>query len=292
MFEYSFYCMYCKEYHINGKLYWEVYEMRDLTKAIQKIVDQTDGTWSIVLEDMDSNDKWGWNVDDLFYAASVIKVPIMVAVFLAAQEERLNLRDVVVLKKEDFVGGSGVLQHLTPGTSLTIYDIMTLMIIQSDNTATNILIDLVGSEMIQRVMKEVGMEKSTFFNKLMSDAPKPDGINQISALDIANLLKSMVTGQVVSASASEEMLEIMKKQQVRDCLPERLPSPYSNFNNGMTAWELANKTGWVPGIRHDVGVFYVGERKMIVVVLSKDADDLLSKQILSGIGEEIYNYLS
>ena len=59
----------------------------------------------------------------------------------------------------------------------------------------------------------------------------------------------------------------------------------------MTPWELANKTGWIPGTRHDIGIFYVGNRKFIVTVLSKDEDDLLSKRILSQIGNEIYKHL-
>ncbi len=257
--------------------------MRELATTIQGLIEEAEGTWGIVLEDLDSLDKWVWNGDELFYAASVIKVPIMAAVFSSVQEGQLNLSDPIVLKKEDFVGGSGVLQHLTPGTSLTLYDIITLMIIQSDNTATNMLIDLVGVEKIQRMMREAGMEKSTFYNKLMTDFAKRKGYNQVTATDMAKLLKEII--------ASEQMIDILKKQQVRDCLPGKLPSPYADLADGEVRWELANKTGWIPGTRHDVGIFYVGQRKMIASVLSKDVDDLLSKQLLADIGEEIYNYL-
>lgn len=265
--------------------------MITLVSKIQELIGQSEGTWGIVLEDLDVDEKWELNGDELFYAASVIKVPIMAAVFSAAESGELALTDQIILKKDDIVGGSGVLQHLTPGTSLSILDIMMLMIIQSDNTATNILIDKVGVEHIVQTMKKVGMEKSTFYNKLMMNNPNPKGFNQITSSDIAKLLKLMATGELVSAGASEQMITIMKKQQIKDCLPEKLPSPYSNFNNGMTAWELAHKTGWIPGTRHDIGVFYVGERKLIATVLSKEEDDLVSKRMLAEIGEEIYNYL-
>lgn len=265
--------------------------MKLLVNNIQDLVEESEGTWGIVLEDLDLREKWEMNGDELFYAASVIKVPIMASIFSAVEREELALTDQIILKKEDFVGGSGVLQHLTPETSLSIQDIIMLMIIQSDNTATNILIDLVGVEKIVQGMKEVGMEKSTFFNKLMMNNPSPKGFNKITATDIAKLLKQMATGELVSTDASAEMIAIMKKQQVRDCLPEKLPSPYSEFNNGMTAWQLAHKTGWIPGTRHDAGIFFVGQRKLIATVLSKDVDDLLSKRILSEIGAEIYNYL-
>lgn len=265
--------------------------MKTLVNKIRNLTEQSKGTWGIVLEDLHAGEKWELNEDELFYAASVIKVPIMTAVFSAAERAELALTDQIILKEEDFVGGSGVLQHLTPGTSFSIYDIVMLMIIQSDNTATNILIDQVGVEYIVQTMKEVGMEKSTFYNKLMMNNPNPEGFNQITANDIGKLLKLMATYELVSEEASKQMIAMMKKQQIKDCLPEKLPSPYSNFNNGMTPWELAHKTGWIPGTRHDVGIFNVGERKLIATVLSKKEDDLVSKRILAEIGEEIYNYL-
>lgn len=265
--------------------------MKTLVNKIRSLTEQSSGTWGIVLEDLDTGEKWVSNGDELFYAASVIKVPIMAAVFSAVERAELTLTDPIILKEEDFVGGSGVLQHLTPGTSLSIKDVVMLMIIQSDNTATNILIDQVGREHIVQTMEEAGMEKSTFYNKLMMNNPNPKGFNQITANDIGKLLTLMATVELVSEKASKQMIAMMKKQQIKDCLPEKLPSPYSNFNNGMTPWELAHKTGWIPGTRHDVGIFYVGERKLIATVLSKEEDDLVSKQILAEIGEAIYNYL-
>ncbi|MFJ5772006.1 serine hydrolase [Psychrobacillus sp. NPDC093180] len=262
-----------------------------LIDKINQLIEQSKGIWGIVIEDLDGGERWKLNGDELFYAASVIKVPIMVAVFSAVERGEISLTDEIILKEDDFVGGSGVIQHLTPGTALSICDIVMLMIIQSDNTATNILIDLVGVEPIVQTMKEAGMEKSTFYNKLMMNNPRPKGYNQITANDIGKLLKLMSTGKLVSEEASKQMIAIMKKQQIKDCLPEKLPSPYSNFNNGMTPWELAHKTGWIPGTRHDVGIFYIGQRKLIATVLSKEEDDLVSKQVLAQIGEEIYTYL-
>ncbi|MEK3979540.1 serine hydrolase [Psychrobacillus sp. FSL K6-2836] len=265
--------------------------MDGLVSKIQKLIAPSKGTWGIVLEDLNSGEKWEHNEQELFYAASVIKVPIMASIYSAVERGDLALSDLIILDEKDYVGGSGVLQHFTSGSSLPLRDIIMLMIIQSDNTATNLLIDLVGVENIQNTMKEAGMIYSTFFNKLMLSKPSPKGVNRIAASDIAILLHRMATGELVSSSASDQMIEVMKKQQVRDCLPEKLPSPYSDFDHGMTAWEFANKTGWIPGTRHDVGIFYVGDRKFIATVLSKDEDDILSKRILSQIGEEIYKYL-
>ncbi|WP_277584011.1 serine hydrolase [Psychrobacillus antarcticus] len=265
--------------------------MKELVNKVQQLIAPSKGIWGIVLEDLDSGDKWEHNEQELFYAASVIKVPIMASVYSAVERGDLTLTDLIILDEKDYVGGSGVLQHFTPGSSLPLQDIIMLMIIQSDNTATNLLIDLVGVENIRTTMNEAGMVYSTFYNKLMLSTPNPKGANRIAAGDIAILLHKMATGDLVNGTASVQMVDVMKKQQVRDCLPEKLPSPYSDFDHGMTPWELANKTGWIPGTRHDIGIFYVGNRKFIATVLSKDEDDLLSKRILSQIGNEIYKYL-
>lgn len=265
--------------------------MEKLVSRIEKLIVPSKGTWGIVLEDLNSGEKWEHNEQELFYAASVIKLPIMASVYSAVERGDLALTDLIILDEQDYVGGSGVIQHFTPGSSLPLKDIIMLMIIQSDNTATNLLIDLVGVESIQNTMKEVGMVSSTFLNKLMLSKPNPKGANCIAAVDISVLLHGMAIGRLVSNKASDQMVDVMKKQQVRDCLPEKLPSPYSDFDHGKVPWELANKTGWIPGTRHDVGIFYVGDREFVATVLSKDEDDLISKRILSQIGEEIYNYL-
>lgn len=263
-----------------------------LVTRINEMMKPSKGTWAIVLEDLMTGEKWELNKEELFYAASVIKVPIMAAVFAAEERGQLSLDDPFVLRKEDLVGGSGVLQHLTQGITLPVRDLVMLMIIQSDNSATNMLIDLVGKEAIVTFMKEAGMEYSTFYNKLMMNNPSPKGYNMIAAADIAILLKKIALQELVSERASKEMLDIMKKQQIQDCLPQRFPSPYSNYNGGRPAWEIAHKTGWVPGTRHDVGILYVGDNKLAITVLSKEEDDLTSKAILADIGTAAYEYLA
>src|SRR5699024_5872620 len=102
-----------------------------------------------------------------FAAQSIIKVPIMAAIFTAYENGEFFLSEKRTIRKEDLVGGSGVIQHLSPGTELSIYDLMMLMIIQSDNSATNILIDLVDFELINQVMQEGGMRDSRLNKKLM-----------------------------------------------------------------------------------------------------------------------------
>lgn len=266
--------------------------MKRLITDIQNAVVQAGGTWGIAIKDLDTQETWDLNGDELFYAASVIKVPIMAAVFNAFDKGEFTLSDTIILKREDLVGGAGILQFMTPGASFTIHDIMTLMIIQSDNTATNMLIDLVGIANIQKTMKDIGLKRSSFYNKLMTVPVHIAGKNLITAGEMATLLEKMAYGKVVSMYACEQMIDIMKKQQIRDCLPGKLPYNESTIIGVNPEWELANKTGWVSGSRHDIGIFYVGKRKMISAVLSKDVDDEKSQQVLAEIGKLIYDYMN
>lgn len=265
--------------------------MKQLTDKIKQIVEQAGGKWGIVLEDLDNNKSWAYNENEIFYAASVIKVPIMITVFAAAENKEFNLSDTIVLKREDITGGAGVLQKMTPGTALTIYDLITLMIIQSDNTATNMLIDLVGKERIQKEMKKIGLADSKYYHKLMIQPVNREGSNEITAKEMADMLKKLVTGNIISHWACQQMIDIMKGQQLRNCIPGKLPSPESDIIGDSNLWEMAHKTGSITRVRHDVGILYVGDRKMIVSVLSLELDNYESQQVFVEIGWEIYQYL-
>src|SRR5690625_850663 len=170
--------------------------MKLLTEKIQKIAEQYGGYWRKELEDLDRDDKWEWQADEIFYAPSIIKVPIMVAAYDALEKKEISFSDTVRLNREELVGGSGVLQHLSPGmTSLTIYDLVVLMIVQSDNTATNMLIDLLGVDKIKKVMTDHGWTNSKCYNKLMTIPVEREGSNIINAKEISRILQQMVRGK-------------------------------------------------------------------------------------------------
>lgn len=266
--------------------------MKELIHTVKSITSDIGGTWGIVLKDLSTHEEWALNKDEVFYSASVVKLPIMAAIYKASDEDKFQLHDEVTLREKELVGGAGVLQHMTPGFKISIQDLVTLMIIQSDNTATNMLIDLVGVSYIQDVMKEIGMTHSTFYHKLMISSSKRDGKNMTTARDNAIFLEKLYDGNIVSKKASSAMIDIMKKQQVSNCLPHQLPYQEMETDDEGSQWEIAHKTGWIPGIRHDVGIFYVDNKPFVASVFSKDINDLSSELAFSKVGKAIYNYLS
>lgn len=265
--------------------------MKTLGEDIQKLAMDAGGTWGIVLEDPQTDDIWTWNEEHLFTAASIIKVPIMVAVFSEFEERKFNLSDQLTLRREDIVGGSGILQHLSPGMKLTIYDLIVLMIIQSDNTATNMLIDFIGKQKIQQTMKMIGLEKSQFYNKLMTVPVERAGYNVVTAKEMGRLLKQIAMGKVISVYACEQMIDIMKKQQIQDSLAGKLPAKEHELIGGNSEWELAHKTGMISRVRHDLGIFYAGKSVLLATIFSKGIHDYESMLVFQDIGLHILDYL-
>lgn len=265
--------------------------MKQLKLKIEQHTADAGGIWGIVLEDLDREEVWSLNERESFYAASVIKLPIMATVFDLAEQGELMLGETVTLQREDQVGGAGVLQHMTPGTNLSVYDLLTLMIIQSDNTATNMLIDFVGMEHIRKTMDDLGMKNSVFHHKLMIVPVHFIERNKITAADISGLLKKFATGQCTSLHACEQMIKIMKKQQLQNGFSIYLPKMDSTLVGINPMWQLASKSGSVTGIQHDVGIFFVGNRTMTLTALSRGCESLGAQKALAKMGEAVYSYM-
>lgn len=260
--------------------------MEPLREKLTQLLDKAEGSWGVVVEDLDRGQRFAHRPDEAFIAESVIKVPIMAAVYAAAAQGEFQLDDRISMRAEDQVGGSGILFALSPGLALTIREWVTLMIIQSDNTATNVLIDLVGKQRIEQTMIELGMERSKYSRKLMIYPVGVTENNLITPGDVSRMLGSIATGRFLSQRACEEMVAIMKRQQVLNGLPSLLPS----VPGGTPDWEIACKSGWDSGRQHDVGVFYTEGRRFSIVALSQDVQSESALCVLGQIGREVYEY--
>lgn len=265
--------------------------MEHLRQRLTDILGKAEGTWGVVVEDLDRGVRFEHGEEEVFIAESVIKVPIMAAVYAAAQQGRFSMDDRIALRREDRVGGSGMVFALSPGLRLTIREWVTLMIIQSDNTATNVLIDLIGKEQIDATMRELGMKSSKYSRKLMIYPADVAENNTITPKDVSRMLGAIATGRVLSHQACEEMIAIMKKQQWRNGLPSMLPGGQVDGSTpGETDWEIACKSGWDTGRQHDVGVLYAKGRRFSIVALSRNVKAEAALHVLGRLGKEVYEY--
>jgi len=248
-----------------------------------EIISQAEGTFGLVIGIIGTGEEIDINGDEVFPSASIIKIPILVEALRQRAEGRLSLEERVTLMEEDKVGGSGVLKEMTTGLSLPFSDVLTLMIIVSDNVAANIAIARVGMENVNAYVRQLGLRRTVLQRKLMDFEARKRGLDNLtSPRDIADLLQKLATKTMLNPEACERALDIMKRQQVRDRIPRYLPS----------GTPVAHKTGEIAGIRHDVGVVFAKDHPYVISAMSKDLKDNLSQTSNGGKGAEVIARIS
>jgi beta-lactamase class A len=236
------------------------------------------GQLSVAAKLLETGEEVMIDADHAYPTASTFKIPVMAEIFRQAEAGAFGLDDRVALQAADIVKGSGVLQSLTPGMELTIRDLAMLMIIVSDNTATNMLIDRAGGvEPINAFMRELGLNSIVIRNKIDFDAIGDDNraLAEASPCDLMRLCELIVTEKLVSAEASREMLRIMREQHYRNQFPRYLEyNPYGEeLHEEQTLW-IANKTGSLKGMRADAGIIGLpGGSHIVFGVMNEGSGD-------------------
>jgi len=232
---------------------WEA-NSADILKRISNLR----GEAGIVVEDLETGWTFIHNEDQPFPAASLVKIPIMVACFKAAQEGRLDLSEKHVLRREDRVGGSGILRRMRNGRSFTYSQLIDYMVTESDNIACNILIDRLGFDYINQVFEELGLEKTRLNRKMIDFAARDQGIeNYTTAAEMTGLLDRIYHHRCFNAEISERCLAVLKRQKINDRLPRYLPKEVT----------VAHKTGLEKEVCHDAGIVFTPSGDYIITVL-------------------------
>lgn len=216
-------------------------------------------------------------------SASLIKVPIMCEVLRQVMNGTLRLDQRLVVRSEDKVPFS-ILNELDAGNSYSLKDIITLMIIQSDNTATNILIDLVGMDNINSFAKRLGLKNTILQRKMLDFKAREAGLdNFTSAEDMASIYENIYRGYMLNNYLCDLMMDILKKQLDNSMIPLFLPD--SAF--------VAHKTGELSGITHDAGIVVDNNINYIVCALTWDSDNLYeSREAIGRISKIAYDYFN
>lgn len=232
------------------------------------------GRVGLVITDWSGHHIYSHAAEQAFPAASTIKVPLLVLALQRAQAGQLDLAGRVQLRASDRVPGAGVLHELDAGLALTWRDVLTLMIVVSDNTATNLLIERLGANSVNAWLSELGLRATRLIGKLQlapelrNEAQRRGERNQTSALDQVKLLGALGRGEVLDALHTELALNILKRQQLRDVLGRGMPRD----EKGDPIYALASKSGELNGVHHDVGIIYT-PRPLIVALLSAGGSD-------------------
>jgi beta-lactamase class A len=217
---------------------------------------------AFVVKNLKTGEGISYNENRIVSSASLIKIAIMGEVYRQIKEGRLSLDQRIVVNEEVKVPYS-ILTLLETGNSYSLKDIITLMIIQSDNTATNILIDLAGIDNINSFIRDAGLGSTVLQRKMMDFEARMAGRdNYTTAFDMARLLELLYKGEAVDAKSSSAMLEIMKNQLDKGMM--RLFIPDETV--------ITHKTGELDGLDHDVGIVFTEKCDYIICVMVWNAE--------------------
>ncbi|WP_110929186.1 serine hydrolase [Bacillus massiliglaciei] len=222
-----------------------------------------------------------YHSDERFQSASLIKIPMIVEGFRQAEAKEIYLNQPVTIRREQITGGSGVLHALSDKVFLTLEDLLTLMITVSDNTSTNILIDLLGFDKINQCCRDLGLKNTVLERKMFDFKAKKEGKdNFITAADTITSLKAIHTGSVLSKESHEKILRVFENQQFREKLPARM-------GKGV---KVAGKTGGIQGVSHDAAILRSDTQTVYAAVLTEEiTSDEDSRQVMGKIGKLLYD---
>ena len=253
------------------------------------------GTFALAFKNLQTGEGILINEKINFHAASTMKTPVLIEAYKQAAAGKFKITDPILVKNEfkSIVDGSlyslnaeddsDSVLYTKVGTKLPVYDLLYLMIIKSSNLATNIIIDLVGAQNVNKTMRDMGAKDIQVLRGVEDSKAFQKGLNNTTtAYDQMLIFRDMANGGIVDKKSSDAMINILLDQAFNDKIPAQLPKDV----------KVAHKTGWIKGINHDAGIVYLPDgRKYVLVLLSKElVDDKAGVMAMANVSKIIYNY--
>ncbi len=250
----------------------------DISEAIAAFPDLSP---SVMVLDLDTGSYVDINARSVMPSASIIKVPILVALLQHVEMGLIALDDRLTLEAEDIVGEAGDMQFQEPGTTYTALETADLMITISDNTATNILIrELGGNVALTQRFAQWGLAQTAVAQPL----PDLEGQNTTTPLDMVTLLAWISNGDLLSPRSRDRLFDIMQATVTDSLLPQGIPLEAA----------IAHKTGTIGKMLGDVGVVDTptGKRYAIAVMVERPHDDDQANELIRQVSALTYDALS
>ena len=243
-----------------------------LDQKVRAELAQFKGKVNLFAKNLDTGAVYEIGGDGRVATASTIKIAIMVEAFARVAEGKAKWTDELILTKEKKVGGAGILQEFGDGLRLTFRDGVTLMMVLSDNTATNLVIDVLTADAINQRMETLGFKETRLMRRVFGggesaegrkEENKQFGLGRTTPREMVMIMEKLERGEIVSPAASKEMLELMKREQ---------------GTNGIWRgqWRLpkATKSGALDALRSNVGVIYHPRGRIALAITCQDMPEV------------------
>ena len=245
---------------------------RTLSARLLPLIKTHRGKVAVALKHLDSGEAFFEDADEEMPTASLIKFMIMLEVYMQVSEGKVKLDDKITLRKADMVPGSGILTyHFSDGATFPLRDAVRLMMVFSDNTATNLVLDHIGLDATNKRLEGWGFPHTRINAKVFLGAKtslnpertKKFGLGNTTARETVLLLEKVHQGKVVSPAVCKEMLGHMKKCDDKLKLKRFLSEKV----------EVAHKSGTVSDARTDAGILYLPSGPVAICVLTAKNED-------------------
>ena len=246
-----------------------------LDRALDAIVDQG-GEVAFAATNLATGEEVGRDPDRVMPTASVFKLPLLVEGFRQVDEGALDLDARVTLRAEDVTMGSGILRDFGPGLQPTLRDLAMMMIVVSDNGATNLLLDRVGGpHRVNATMRELGWPSVVIHRRIaFGEIATAGDLAEAAPRDLMHLAAALAREALISPEASRAMLAILGRQRYLEQAPRFVAyRPYAGDFGETQPIAVFNKTGMIGGLRADTGIIALGPEVKIAYSVVSDAGD-------------------
>jgi beta-lactamase class A len=242
-----------------------------LESRLMPLIRAHQGKAAVAVKPLGRGESFRYHADVVMPTASLIKFPVMIEAYRQAAEKEIDLDSFITLKKQDKVGGSGVLNyHFSDGATFKLRDAVRLMIVYSDNTATNLVLDAIGIGATAATMEKMGYPNTKIHSKIFRrdtsvfpERSKQFGLGSTTPDEMVRLYEAVSRKQILSPAACDEMLDHLRACDDKDKFPRFLP-PQT---------KVAFKTGSLADMRTAAGIIECPAGPVIVCVMSYENQD-------------------
>lgn len=232
-------------------------------KIIKKYLDTREGTFSFYFEEINSGYLYGFNEHKEMVSAGCIKLPLAMVLLKEVENGIVQLNSQVKIEIEDKVPGTNGIIHEFSGKAYSLFELLIAMLIQSDNTAANKIIDVLGMERINELFIGMGI-KNTKLKSITTDVKLEQDIleNATSSFDLSKCFKLLYLKQYLNEENSNLLINILKRQQRTNKIPFYFPRQIQS--------DIASKGGSLENVENDTALIMIPKGKFLFTVMANN----------------------